>query len=606
MPRVSLSLLVLLLATLSAPSAAEPSGRADFHVAANGDDANPGTEVRPFATLRRAQRAVRQRIAGGLNGDVTVRIGGGVYRLAAPLRFGPADSGTKEHAVVYAAVPGQRVVVSGGRAVTGWKQSEGKLWTTTVPEAKAGRWHFRQLFVNGRRARRARTPNAEAKVSRMKLAGASLSADGKTYTLRLPPGGVSDWTNIRDVEIVVHGNWAINRKRLGAIDAKTGTITLAAPHATPIKWNRPGAGRFCYLENAREMLDQPGEWYLDRTTGVLTYWPPDGQDMTRADVTAPVLRRLVEVIGTAEVPVRNLHFRGIRFAHTAWPLPAGGYHGIQACHYSTGGPKPPGRRWSAIEPAIFCTFVEGVSLTDGAVAHIGGSGVYFSDGSKNCRITGNAVYDVGANGIMLAGANDEKLVPRANRICNNHVHATGVEYFGACAIWAGYVQGTTIAHNLVHDTPYTGISVGWQWNPSPTACRGNLLEANHVYDVMKTLADGGCIYTLGYQPGTVLRANHLHDVHRSAYTHGGAPNNGIFVDEGSKGFLFERNVIHGTHGRPVRFNQCKREWHTWKDNVMGGPAPAPSGAGAGARTVANAGLEAKYRARLLHPAAPKP
>ena len=122
---------------------------------------------------------------------------------------------------------------------------------------------------------------------------------------------------------------------------------------------------------------------------------------------------------------------------------------------------------------------------------------------------------------------------------------------------------------------------------------------------MKTLADGGCIYTLGYQPGTVLRANYLHDVHRSAYTHGGAPNNGIFVDEGSKGFLFERNVIANTHGRPVRFNQCRREWHTWKDTVMGGPASAAGAAsGVRARTIANAGLEPTYRGRLLQPDPP--
>ena len=471
------------------------------------------------------------------------------------------------------------MIISGGRQVTGWKRAGGKLWTAAVADVKAGKWHFRQLFVNGRRATRARTPNAGETGSYTHLTEATLSKDLKTYRLRLPSEHVAAWKNIGDVEILIHGNWAINRKRLASADAKSGTITLAPPHAKAIPWNTPTRGRFCYLENALEMLDRPGEWYLDRTTGVVTYWPPDGQDMTAAHVVAPVLKRLVEVVGTAEKPVRNLHFSGISFEHTAWPLPAGGYHGIQACHYITTGPKGPGRRWTTIEPAIFCTFVDNVSITDGAIAHIGGCGVYFSDGSRKCRIVGNHVHDVAANGIMLAGPNDEKLVPKNNRICNNYVHATGMEYFGSCGIWAGYVQGTTIAHNLVHDTPYTGVSVGWQWNPKPTACKKNLLEANHIYDVMKKLADGGCIYTLGFQPGTVLRGNLLHDVHRSAHTHGGAPNNGIFVDEGSKGFLFERNVIYNTHGQPVRFNQCRREWHTWKGNVMGGRAPAPGKVG---------------------------
>ena len=550
-------------------------GRATvFHVSAGRSDTGTGTRDKPFDTLGRAQQAVRRKIAAGLSGDVTVVVAGGVYELAEPLVFGPADSGTRQHAITYAAADNERAVVSGGRRITGWKRAKGELWTADVAEVKAGRWHFRQLFVDGRRARRARTPNADDKASYLQLTGAALAGDLKTYQLRLPSGQVRNWRNIQDVEIVVHGNWAINRKRLREADTKTGTITLAPPHAKAIPWNRPGKGKFCYLENAAEMLDRPGEWYLDRLTGVLTYWPRAGEDMATARVVAPVLRRLVEIVGKPDAPVRNLHFRGIRFEHTAWPLPAGGYHGIQACHYSTAGPKPAGRRWWGIEPAIFCEYVDAVSFIDGAIAHIGGSGAYFSTGARNCRIVGNHVHDVAANGVMLAGPNDEKLVPKGNHISNNYVHSTGVEYFGACAIWVGFAQGTTIAHNLVHDTPYTGISVGWQWNPSPTACKGNLIEANHVYDVMKTLADGGCIYTLGYQPGTVLRGNLLHDVHRSAHTHGGAPNNGIFIDEGSKGFLFERNVIYNTNGRPLRFNQCRREWHTWKDNVLGGSVPA--------------------------------
>jgi hypothetical protein len=569
-----------------------------FHVSRRGRDVDPGTQAKPFATIARAQKAVRKEIAAGLKGDVTVAIDAGVYEPAAPLKFGPDDSGTKQHAVTYRSADDGKVIISGGRRIAGWKRGGGKLWTATVADVKAGKWHFRQLFVDGRRATRARTPNAGGKTSHLKLTGAMQAKDLKTWRLGLPAKNVSSWKNVSDVEIVVHGNWAINRKRLQAVDAKTGTITLAPPHVKSHPYNLPRKGRYCYLENALEMLDKPGEWYLDRKTGVLTYLPLEGQDMTKARVIAPVLKRLVEIVGKGDKPIRNLHFRGISFQHTAWPLPAGGYHGIQACHFSTTGKNPTGRRWWGIEPAIFCEFVDRVSFTDGAIAHTGGSGVYFSNGSTNCEISGNHIRDIAANGIMLAGANNEKLVPKKNRICNNYVHHTGQEYFGACGIWAGYVQGTTIAHNLVHDTPYTGVSVGWQWNPKPTACKKNLIEANHIYDVMKKLADGGCIYTLGYQPGTVLRGNWLHDVHRSAHTHGGAPNNGIFVDEGSKGFLFERNVIYKTHGQTVRFNQCKHQWHTWKDNIMGDAAHAAAKEAA-AQITAKAGLEPKYRTRLL-------
>ncbi len=585
--------------------ASEAQAAAVFHVSPGGSDADPGTQAKPFATIARAQKAVRKRIAAGLKGDVTVEIGRGVYELTEPLKFGPADSGTKLCAVTYRAANDGKVIVSGGRRITGWKRGGGKLWTAIVPDVKAGKWHFRQLFVDGRRATRARTPNTNDKASHLKLTSAVEAKDLKTWRLGLRPEHVSNWKNISDVEIVIHGNWAINRKRLQAADAKTGTITLAQPHVKSHPHNRPSKGRYCYLENAIEMLDKPGEWYLDRNTGVLTYRPLEGQDMTKAHVVAPVLKRLVEIVGTADKPVRNLHFRGIGFEHTSWPLPASGYHGIQACHFSTAGPKPSGRRWWGIAPAIFCEFVDRVSFTDGGIAHVGGSGIYFSNGSANCEIIGNHIHDVAGNGVMLAGANNEKLVPKGNRICNNYIHHPGAEYFGACGIWVGFAQGTTIAHNLVHDTPYTGVSVGWQWDPKPTACKRNLIEANHVYDVMKTLADGGCIYTLGYQPGTVLRGNWLHNVHRSAYLHGGSPNNGLFIDEGSKGFLFERNVIYKTHGQPLRFWQCQRQWHTWKDNIMGDAAHAAAKQAA-AQITAKAGLEPKYRKRLLGGATKSP
>ena len=196
---------------------------------------------------------------------------------------------------------------------------------------------------------------------------------------------------------------------------------------------------------------------------------------------------------------------------------------------------------------------------------------------------------------MLGGPKTENLVPRDNRIANNHVHATGVEYMGAIGIWVGFAQRALVAHNEVHDTPYTGISLGWQWNPQPTPCKQNTVEWNHIHDVMKNLGDGGGIYTLGFQPGTVIRGNHIHDVRRSRYAQA-APNNGMFIDEGSKGFLFERNVIYRTAHQAVRHNQNRPEWHTWKDNHFGVASPtlAPGKIGSALRGA----IEAPHRPAL--------
>ena len=159
----------------------------------------------------------------------------------------------------------------------------------------------------------------------------------------------------------------------------------------------------------------------------------------------------------------------------------------------------------------------------------------------------------------------EAEVPKGNR-ASKQSHSRlrgGVLGPGQIGIWVGLPRGTIISHNLVHDLPYTGISVGWQWKTrSPRHVRRNRIEYNHIHDVMNRLCDGGCIYTLGFQPGTVIRGNHLHDVHRSPFARV-APNNGMFIDEGSKGFLWKRNAIFRTAAEAVRFNACDRDWHTW-------------------------------------------
>ena len=566
-----LALLASLLVVLAHVAGSAEPPEADFHVAPAGTPTNPGTKEQPFATLAQARDAVRKLVAAGLKANVTVLLHGGTYELPETLAFGPEDSGTEPFAITYAAAPGEKVVVSGGRKIAGWKLGEAELWTAEVPGVKEGKWCFRQLFVNGQRAVRARTPNRDDQAACWQLRGASLAKDLKSHTYQFSPGQLKEWRNLSDVECVVFGNWEITRKRFEKTDPATGLAHMAGPHGEPHEAMMPNGGRFFYLENAIEFLDKPGEWYLDRQTGVLTYWPLPGQDMAQATAVAPMLTRLIEIKGTPERPVRNLHFKGIDFAHADWAPPPGGYLGVQACHFVSGSHWTKG--WGMIEAAIRLECAESCSVENGSIAHLGGCGIELEKRCQNNLIQGNDVFDISGNGIQLGGPKDEKEVPKDNRVANNHVHDCGIDYSGAVGIWAGFTEGTVIAHNLVHALPYTGISCGWQWDPKPTPAKRNTLSFNHIYDVMNRLGDGGGIYTLGFQPGTIIRGNHIHDVHRSAYCQA-APNNGMFIDEGSKGLLFEGNVIYRTSSEPVRFNQCARDWHTWKDNQFG-IAPPP-------------------------------
>ena len=243
----------------------------------------------PLASLARAQQAVRERIAhGGLGADVVVVIRGGTYELPAPLAFGPQDSGTEKHSITYMAYPGERVVVRGGSTITGWKRGPGEIWTADVPGVKDGSWCFRNLYVNHRRAVRARTPNRDDKEPHWQLKGAELSPDLKRLTVTLAPGLVKNWSNVSDIEVMIAGNWEINRKRVRERRREPPASwcwprrTSAGP-STSIPPRAAGATSRTPIE----MLDQPGEWYLDRrrASSATGRWP--GEDMTRAEVVAP-------------------------------------------------------------------------------------------------------------------------------------------------------------------------------------------------------------------------------------------------------------------------------------------------------------------------------
>jgi hypothetical protein len=581
----------------------ETEKAADLWIAPKGDDGNPGTKERPFASLARGRDAARALLASGQRKSVSVVVRGGTYALTEPVLFGPLDS-----SVTYVASPGETPIISGGMAVSGWTKGNGELWTASIPAVREGRFYPRTLFVDGKSAIRARTPGIDDSAAYMRLADARLSKDLSTFTLKLPEGLVRTWSNIDDVEAVVLGSWEITRKRLQGVDVGAREVTLRPPHVMGHSSARPVAGMACHFENAPEMLDRPGEWYLDRKTGILSYWPLPGQDMRRLEAIVPVLTELVRVVGTREHPVRDLHFRGLAFAHADWPLPEQGYTGVQACFYYPA--EPAGEieddklDTPRISSAMEWEYAEECSLTHCTIAHTEGTALTLRKGCSRNKLVGNHIHDIGANGLMIGEnlshvyARNEKVpaheVPVGNTASNNSIHAIGVRYFGAVGVGLAFTDGTIVSHNEICDIPYTGISVGYIWNGTPTVCRNNIIEYNHIHDVMTILDDGGGIYTLGLQPGTVLRGNVIHDVRRSEYTFAPSPNNGIFMDQASEGFLVEDNVIYHTVEDVLRFNLCGGHMHKWRNNTF---CFSPDDPGFPREAAERAGLEPEFRKR---------
>ncbi len=551
------------------------------------------------ATPGRASQAVREALAKGITKDLTVLLRDGRYELAEPWTFGPADSATAGRTITYAAWPGETPILSGGQRITGWKQDAPGQWSATVPVTVAnGAWHFQQIFVDGRRAQRARWP---ADLGELKVR--EIAKDATIITLNKDPG--TDLAG-QEAELVVIQNWSITRSRI--LSNQGPVLTLA----TSSGWmghheTATSRGKTCFIEHAKAFLDQPDEWFLDRQAGRVHLRLEPGRDPNAMLVMAPRLTRTLAVDGETGKPVRGLCFRGLHLEGAAFPLPDIGYPEIQAGHYGASM-----KTISRVVPGLVeLRRTEDCRFQSCAFVRADGAGLVMGAGCRNLTVEGWLISDLGCNGVMIGwregatlstSAHGHNLLdsdwavptdtPTGNRVANCLIERCGQVGWGGVGIWVAFSQDTALCHNLVRDLPYTGISIGFRWNKNPTSMKNCLVEGNHIHNVMKILSDGGGIYTLGFQPGTILRGNFIHDVHRNPLIKG-SPNNGFFIDEGSNGFFFEANTVRNAHGGPLRFNNCKRNDHTWKDNAFQPTEANPQAAA----WEAKAGPEAAFATR---------
>ena len=562
-----------------------------FYVAADGNDQNPGTRSQPFATLERSRDAIRG--LAQTHGDVQVLLRGGLYAIRKPFVLEPRDSAPSGHTITYQAYANEKPLISGGVAITGWHKGEKNLWTVQLDSVQSGRWWFRDLYRDGKRLPAGRFPNDTM------LTIASASADAKQMTFQEPLPAFE----VKDGEVVILQNWSISRSLLAAAN-QHGVSTQTPCGWVGHPWTTAEPGKRAFLEGALEFVDRPGEWCLQRRSGRLYYLAADNEDPNEHVFIAPLCDQLLLVQGRQSEPVRNIHFQGLTFSHANWLLPETGYAGIQACFY---GPRYQEEPTYGLPLTIQLSYAENCRFSLCRLLHTGASGLGLAAGCRNTLIQGCEFFDIGGNGVMISWRakddqpprrwfendwTDVRDIPENNQISNCYVHECGAKLFGAVGIFAAFCQNTVISHNEVCDLPYTGISIGFRWDTTATSQARCRVEYNHIHHVMRLLADGGGIYTLGLQPGTELIGNLIHDVSRSSFTHGGAPNNGIFFDQGSKGYLIEKNIIYATSGEAVRFNENQKEWHQWRDNSFG---PSPHDPGFPSANAQMAGLEFEYK-----------
>mgnify|MGYP000443601265 CR=1 FL=1 len=517
---------------------ADLGAAADLYVAADGDDGfsgklpvvNAARTDGPLATLEAARDAVRKLKAAGLTEPVTVHVRGGLYELRRTLKLSPEDSGTAKAPVVYRAYQGERPVLIGGRRLTAFVPHQGQILKADLAKQGLKGVYFRQLIFDGQRQHLARYPNFDPANP---YGGGWAYVDGKVvsmyqdipgenrHTLVYRAQDARRWSRPTEGEIFVFPryNWWNNIVRIKSIDPAKRQITLAGDASYPIR-----AGDRYYVQNLFEELDSPGEWYLDRETWTLYFWPP--APLADCPVYVPTLRTILELgPGTSHVTFRGFTFECCE--GTAIVL-----KGTQDC------------------------LIAGCTIRNVGDYH--GSGVSVEDGQRN-GVVGNDISFTGSHGITLSGGDRKTLAPADNYADNNYIHHMGVFYKQGVGVMLHGV-GNRASHNLIHDGPRMGIMF-----------IGNnlLIEYNHIRHVNLETEDTGAVYTGGRDwissRGTVIRYNYFHDIlgYGRQQDRWISPHFawGIYLDDNAGGVDVIGNIV-------VRAARAGLHLHNGRDNLI--------------------------------------
>ena len=546
----------------------------------------------PYAIEKALQQAREERRLNGAE-NVCIRLQSGTYRLNQSIIVRPEDSGIR-------VVADGKAVISGGVKISGWKK-QGNVYVADVPEFNGRPLEFRQLWVNGKKADRARDVADFEKMYRIR------SVDKKNEILYVPAAAVKKIRDAKHAEMVIHEMWCVANLRIKGIKIQgdSAAVTFHQPESHVHfmhPWPSPmvttdGHNSAFYLTNDRGLLDVPGEWYLDAKEQKVYYIPRKGENMSTADVEVPAVETLMRVEGTPDNPVRNVTFEGVTFSYATWMRPSiSGHAPLQAGMYMTeayklrpkmvrpnGDHKLDNQGWvGRPAAAVSVNCAEGIDFKGCTFEHCASTGIEFFEYTKGGRISRCTVRDIGGNGILAGGfgpetheahlpynPSDSRIICTGLTIDNNLITDVTNEDWGCVGIGAGFVRDIKILHNEISEVSYTGISMGWGWNQQPCSMANNLVQGNLIHHYAKHMYDTAGIYTLGSQPHSLIEGNVVRDIYSPGYAHD--PNHWfyLYTDEGSSCITVKNNWTPTEKYLKNANGPC----NNWENN---GPAVADS------------------------------
>ncbi|MCE7040497.1 right-handed parallel beta-helix repeat-containing protein [Dyadobacter sp. CY312] len=537
-----------------------------------------GSKKFPFTSFKQVQKAIRVN-AGS---KITVILRGGVYELSETLIFTDEDTSLPSTEVEITSYPGEKVTISGGRKIKEqWIKQRSNIWKLKLKGYNPGKDYFRTLYVDNQPLTRASSDTLFSTGPLPQYAKSFKKYDFKAIEklrkdsldafcgFKYVSKALNSLYDISSAEVIVYNSWEASWHTIRDIDKKNSIITFNNPATYPVGFFAPRL-RF-RVENSLDFLKHAGEWVLASASGEIYYHAYPGQNPNDYEFTIPNLDTLILLKGNEQKKrhVQNISFSNLNFSYTsaAW-----GKSNLKEDVKAFNSIKFPyldfSQGFSSAQAALDCgeailfEWAKNCTFTNCNFSNLGNYAIRIGKYSNDNIISDSQISNIGGGGIII-GFNvsggkrksiPDKMSPSGNKILRCQISKCGQIFPASVGIGIMQANNSLIKHNTVFDLPYTGISVGWSYSFADTYTINNLIEYNTIYSVMKILADGGGIYTLGKQTGSVFRGNHIRDIFRSPNAVG-STNNGFFFDEGSSDFRVDSNIVLNIQNKDIRFNK---------------------------------------------------